>query len=515
MADVNKSGACSEVEEADSMSNIPSGDEHNRCRKALANAGAGVNILGEDGRTALMYAISEDHTQCINEVIKAGADVNVVDNHGLTPLILAIDKGNLKIVDILIKAGANVNRKGQDENSPLQFAVYKANEECLKLLLDAGADVNIVNEKGNSPLLTLLEANSMGKLGETLIKPENFEENKVGKRALIRTADIARTLHLLLAAGADVNIKNKMHACALHCAAFNDDYMSIEKLLKAGADVNSSDIKGHTPLITAMSMWGKDRTQSVNMLIEAGADVNAQTLSGTTALTYIVMFNHVKCLKILIEAGADVNAVSDEEGRTALFLALRQDRYKCTDLLLEAGADVNITDNDGNTALHIDLEYHGYYVDYVKNYRRYVKKLLRARIHINKFNKSRGLNTLQTLVEYKYKYQDFDHITKINYKEPIMFLYAAGETIDGAEEEKIPEELKFEEEKLELKHMCRMSIREHLLKLDLHSNLFGRVPRLGLPSVETEYLLFNQSLDDDTDNSDDDTNDSDDDDPWW
>ena len=155
----------------------------------------------------------------------------------------------------------------------------------MKLLLDAGADVNIVNEKGNSPLLTLLEANSMGKLGETLIKPENFEENNVSKRALVGAADISRTLHLLLAVGADVNNKNKMQQCVLHYAAFNDDYMSIEKLLNAGADVFTSDIIGQTPIITAVSMWGKDRTKSVNMLIEAGADVNAKVPDGTTALT--------------------------------------------------------------------------------------------------------------------------------------------------------------------------------------------------------------------------------------
>ena len=77
-----------------------------------------------------------------------------------------------------------------------------------------------------------------------------------------------------------------------------------------------------------------------------------------------------------------------------------------------------------------------------------------------------------------------------------MTLYAAGETLDGSEEAEIPKELKFEEEKLELKHICREAIRKHLLKLDLHSNLFGRVPRLGFPEAVNQYLLFNTNLDD-------------------
>ena len=41
-----------------------------------------------------------------------------------------------------------------------------------------------------------------------------------------------------------------------------------------------------------------------------------------------------------------------------------------------------------------------------------------------------------------------------------------------------------------LKEKCRNVIRKHLLELDPHENLFIRVPRLGLPSLLTEYLLY-------------------------
>ena len=47
---------------------------------------------------------------------------------------------------------------------------------------------------------------------------------------------------------------------------------------------------------------------------------------------------------------------------------------------------------------------------------------------------------------------------------------------------------------LSLKHICRMKIREHLLHLDPHTHLFGRVPRLGVPAALTDYLLFNMSI---------------------
>ena len=49
-----------------------------------------------------------------------------------------------------------------------------------------------------------------------------------------------------------------------------------------------------------------------------------------------------------------------------------------------------------------------------------------------------------------------------------------------------------------LKHLCRETIREHLLQLDLHGNLFMRIPLLGTPKLITNYLLYHLSLDDNT-----------------
>ena len=92
MTDVNKSKSYSEVEEADSTTKIPSGDEHNKCRKALANEGAGVNVKGEDGLTALMFTVKENHPQCLNELIKAGANVNAEDSEGFTALFMALGR---------------------------------------------------------------------------------------------------------------------------------------------------------------------------------------------------------------------------------------------------------------------------------------------------------------------------------------------------------------------------------------------------------------------------------------
>ena len=86
-------------------------------------------------------------------------------------------------------------------------------------------------------------------------------------------------------------------------------------------------------------------------------------------------------------------------------------------------------------------------------------------------------------------------------KDICRLLFAAGETPDGIPDDEIPDCLKFDDLQLGLKHICREVIRKHLLSLDPHTHLFGRVLRLGLPSSLTEYLLYNQTLDDDIDDN--------------
>ena len=93
-----------------------------------------------------------------------------------------------------------------------------------------------------------------------------------------------------------------------------------------------------------------------------------------------------------------------------------------------------------------------------------------------------------------------------NYRELVMLLFAAGEIVNDPvslcrHSYQMSSynmcdllELNFEEEKLKLKHICREAIRKHLLKLDPHQHLFGRIPRLGLPNALNMYLLFSVSL---------------------
>ena len=85
----------------------------------------------------------------------------------------------------------------------------------------------------------------------------------------------------------------------------------------------------------------------------------------------------------------------------------------------------------------------------------------------------------------------------------VMFMFAAGETYINLK--KLSHEdkdslrifkLRHEKHRMfDLKHLCRKAIRTHLIRLNPHLHLFNRIPKLGLPHVETQYLLFDMSID--------------------
>ena len=422
---------------------IPPGDELNRCREGLSNEGAGVNIPGANPQE-----------------VNTGADVNISGPNSQ---------------ELNTSADVNMVHPGDEHN------------RCREVLSNEGAGMNTPDEYGMTPFMLLVSSYR-----------NNFK------------LDHTKFVNELIKAGADLNARDNESRTALMFAVQRPQPKIVALLLKAGADMNIKNQTGNTALNCAVYYMSEPCS---NILIDAGADVNIANEKGDTPLlTLARLSSNEKFAAALINAGADVNHCN-REGQTALMLAA-QKRENIVRPLLAAGADVNATDTNGGNALLLGSKYtksgrlhYSYSISYMNRYPSLIKKLLKAGIHINKVDKERSLNALGLLINFKFQNEVVKMSTqniRLNFEPATITLYAAGETLEGTDVKKIPEELKFEEEKLQLKHVCREAIRKHLLKLDPHQHLFGRIPELGLPSIVTEYLLFNQSLDDD--DSDDDGN---------
>jgi ankyrin repeat protein len=73
--------------------------------KALVSAGADVNAVCQDGRTALHYAAHYNCPDTIDALLAAGADAGARDKHGKTALAVAMHFKNAAAVSRLSELG--------------------------------------------------------------------------------------------------------------------------------------------------------------------------------------------------------------------------------------------------------------------------------------------------------------------------------------------------------------------------------------------------------------------------
>jgi len=90
----------------------------------------------------------------------------------------------------------------------------------------------------------------------------------------------------------------------LHWAAGNG-YTKIAKLLiSRGANVNTKNNKGNTPLHRAAVRGYAEYTETAKLLIENGADMNAKNKEGKTPLKISIEKGHKETADLLRKHGA-------------------------------------------------------------------------------------------------------------------------------------------------------------------------------------------------------------------
>lgn len=112
--------------------------------KALLEAGAPMDRLGEEGDTALLAAVaaaagdSEDAIRVVRVLLDRGASPNKRGHDGRTALFAAAQQGSESLVTLLVAKGARVD-DAVDGMTPLEAADARGNDGVVKLLEARGA----------------------------------------------------------------------------------------------------------------------------------------------------------------------------------------------------------------------------------------------------------------------------------------------------------------------------------------------------------------------------------------
>ena len=134
-------------------------------------------------------------------------------------------------------------------------------------------------------------------------------------------------------AHAGASASSEETAQTLMRAALIGHTAAVRALLDGGADVNTTDPNGWTPLMEAVFAG---HAETIRALLARGADVNTKDRAGWTPLMEAASKGHVEAVMILLACGADANARSSK-GWTAL-KATPKDNAEIIKLLKQAGA---------------------------------------------------------------------------------------------------------------------------------------------------------------------------------
>ena len=255
------------------------------------------------------------------------------DEGNRTILHYACIHGDFGIVDNLLKAGADTCAQDKLGNSPMHYACENGHLQCVRQLIATSQNPNgllqIPNNDGVKPL----------------------------------------------------SMKTHSGGTILHIACENLDVYVAVKLPEPGADTNSTDVFGFTPLMRAVIplriyAYYTNSTTVITAIIatlcnnncdvnaklipckSCSSELNIQYCEGSTAL-YIATDNDsitVLVINALIHNGAALHA-RDVHGRTPLHIASMRGHHRLMNLLAHSPDSLRIRNNDDYTPLYFPCKH--------------------------------------------------------------------------------------------------------------------------------------------------------------
>lgn len=294
------------------------GKNNFKIAEMLLDYGANPSDWSPSSETPLRVAIEADLGFLIEKMVGRGLNVNSRDKNGLTPLHYALDhsRKTSKAAAMLLDLGADPNAQIEwEEVAPLHLAARRNDASAVALLIQKGALLDTKDRFGRTPLHIALEQGDL------------------------------EVIERFTSAGCDIKARSNWllgEKTPLHLAAKNPHGAVVSWLIQEMANVHAKCLMGTTPLHRA------ETSETAQRLIEAGADIESRDKSGCTPLHWAARGRNADVVAILLQNGADANA-TDCSGKTPLHEA---ETAEIVSRLIEIGANIESRDQWGCTPLH-------------------------------------------------------------------------------------------------------------------------------------------------------------------
>ncbi|MCP4602721.1 MAG: hypothetical protein GY847_19765 [Proteobacteria bacterium] len=327
----------------------------------LLNKGAFIDARTHTGTTPLVLAVQNGHPDVASLLVVRGANVNssvhTKKNTTLycdteSAIYLAAKNTDLELVSLLLKKGAYINSGVHSGCTPLLGAILGGKTDIAKFLVDQGSDIQVM---GKSALYQAIKGYQIGVIKNLLSAGADLrvgDGNPLLADAIDRNqTDVAK---LLVLAGADVGeyahgakIFDKFGGgiLPLHLAAKSENEDLVRFLIEKGATYKPNE------LLKYAADGGLEKT--VELAIAQGADINSKDHHGWTPLHYAARSGNVNVAELLIANGSRVEVTAGTEELTPLHLAASNNNEEAISLLVANGANIHATCKDNrDTPLH-------------------------------------------------------------------------------------------------------------------------------------------------------------------
>ncbi|BFZ22874.1 hypothetical protein BsWGS_25913 [Bradybaena similaris] len=271
-------------------------------------------------------------------------------------LVREAAQGHIEVVkDILVKYPDKVDQQSAGK-SALQVSSHQGHKDIVQLLLSCGASLEVKDEDGDSALHYSAFGNQPEVMHQLLVKGAKIDSLNNGGCSTLHVAvnkQHQECVRVLLTWGCNVNIQDAYGDTALHDAIGKENHQIIELLVNYNSiDFTLKNKRGFNVLHHAALKGNVFATEKI--LHRCPQIVDIKKDDGFSALHLAALNGHRDVAAKLLHFGAEIE-IRNNRRQTPLFLAVSQGHTSIIELLVTKKANVNVTDEDGDTCLHLAL----------------------------------------------------------------------------------------------------------------------------------------------------------------